>query len=1142
MLSSDRNVNSKKKLTEVLAQVNLKDDTLSALGVLEAALAEDTSLHVFLGDEKNTSPVRKQVHDTYTALIEKTVSELTSLSRHLYVNIVRAPEAFEIQVSDEEIIKASGVTVTVDPKASDAEKTKIYTAALSPIDPKERQKIREKLYFKKLGALLKSLNDNDTAVINSINTLSAIVIRDILHKKSHVESTLAIERWIAILKRCFDLGDIHTAMVLFGALHCPEVQKLKTTLSGLSAQAKEIFASMEASFIKPAFVFATMKSRKPGEYIPVYFQFKNSLAIIEEARSTELTKVDEMLGDLKTTMQAQKKLDTLHNDTKLTHLQTTVLKGDAYTENEGKQHIERLEPKGSQLTPCTFFTHPGLKHFTIPHGSSVQITASAAAAPVDNARLERNRKAAADMISAVEKKIRKILEENKAGKRTNELQDLLTVLRKEKNPDEQTRNLTVLAAEIEKLIAEFDRNRAKITELVARLKKISEELTPKRGVVGSVLSRITNPKQVELQTLVNKFLKIYEDENLHGQIKTLLEWKAKEENPLLSSDRSFSSISSISNSGSTISVAGSATGTSTPDTSRSSTPSLPMSPASARPRPKSVMIRENIDHGQPTTSNIAASESRIAVAAPVPVAGKTAPSINHGQPTTANVLESQTVAAVTAAGKPAPSSEDRQKAKETSAAKSSPRKSGKDDKEKEHKHRHSHRRHLSLSATDSKKLEQTKSLLAAAASDADKKLKVKPLDLSSPKAAVGKNTVVAAPLTESRSKVKPLELSAGKPAADKEKSARTDGGSSRYGSVRESSSKRRSLSSLDFQALNKKDKPESQQSGTERRLKRLSVDLSARQKVGEHETVASARQTGSLRKPVTIRRGNSVLDLKHSTIRADKPATQVEKNKGPVPGSKSTTSVATPAVSLTPAVSAAPVSTAAGNKESSAVSSRAPMERNISVSQIRASFAAKIKEIEEDVARSHTGITPRTPTDRTGTPTNRNVTPTRINASTTPTRPRGSSSAREQLAPLTAVPRHSSAMDRKSLTLRIPKTLSAGEPSRHLTPGRTDSQLHIESSPRPAKPASHVQPHAPTPSRNNSLRNVGMFGAAHLPVTGSPRANGSSPRQAGSTTRPLTPLKRVNSRLKNSSTTVPTAADNGNGNNVTDPKPEVPKL
>lgn len=78
-----------------------------------------------------------------------------------------------------------------------------------------------------------------TAMTNQFNQLCLYVQQDILKYQSIDARTMAMERWLLVMEKCFALYDYHTLFAIFSAFEEPCIFRLNSTKMGLSEKGKQ---------------------------------------------------------------------------------------------------------------------------------------------------------------------------------------------------------------------------------------------------------------------------------------------------------------------------------------------------------------------------------------------------------------------------------------------------------------------------------------------------------------------------------------------------------------------------------------------------------------------------------------------------------------------------------------------------------------------------------------------------------------------------------------------------------------------------------------------------------------------------------------------------------------------------------------
>lgn len=88
--------------------------------------------------------------------------------------------------------------------------------------------------------------------VYAIENTTWFVVEQILSQSSvdRDRCTLALEFWIAVMKRSFDMGDYQAAVAIFGALNEPSITRLKSAYAGVSPQAMLILNKIEEMITK----------------------------------------------------------------------------------------------------------------------------------------------------------------------------------------------------------------------------------------------------------------------------------------------------------------------------------------------------------------------------------------------------------------------------------------------------------------------------------------------------------------------------------------------------------------------------------------------------------------------------------------------------------------------------------------------------------------------------------------------------------------------------------------------------------------------------------------------------------------------------------------------------------------------------
>lgn len=87
---------------------------------------------------------------------------------------------------------------------------------------------------------------------NFTDQLALEAAKDLLSKETKDERTIAMERWIAIMRRQFNRRDYQTANAILSALNFDSISRLNSTKEGLTPEAKQLKAEIESLMAKQA--------------------------------------------------------------------------------------------------------------------------------------------------------------------------------------------------------------------------------------------------------------------------------------------------------------------------------------------------------------------------------------------------------------------------------------------------------------------------------------------------------------------------------------------------------------------------------------------------------------------------------------------------------------------------------------------------------------------------------------------------------------------------------------------------------------------------------------------------------------------------------------------------------------------------
>lgn len=124
-----------------------------------------------------------------------------------------------------------------------------------------------------------------------VNMISYTVIDEILSARDCDKRTIIAERWIAVMLRSLEIGDIVAAFSIFSALESDSISRLKIDLS-LSEQARQLLLAMIVNkinvLVSPIFMDKLIASRK-DLLIPHHGHYKTMLLSYNES----LDKIDD---------------------------------------------------------------------------------------------------------------------------------------------------------------------------------------------------------------------------------------------------------------------------------------------------------------------------------------------------------------------------------------------------------------------------------------------------------------------------------------------------------------------------------------------------------------------------------------------------------------------------------------------------------------------------------------------------------------------------------------------------------------------------------------------------------------------------------------------------------------------------------
>lgn len=125
-------------------------------------------------------------------------------------------------------------------------------------------------------------------VADAMEYLKWQVVIQILQKQNRDARALVMERWIAILKRCFEAGDYATATNLVSTLNSASLVQLDI-LNDLSPEAQNIIKQVEK--LTHFFHYAELIKHADKDVIPLFAHYKRCISQIMEGNDTRQSQV-----------------------------------------------------------------------------------------------------------------------------------------------------------------------------------------------------------------------------------------------------------------------------------------------------------------------------------------------------------------------------------------------------------------------------------------------------------------------------------------------------------------------------------------------------------------------------------------------------------------------------------------------------------------------------------------------------------------------------------------------------------------------------------------------------------------------------------------------------------------------------------
>lgn len=242
-----------------------------------------------------------------------------------------------------------------------------------------------------------------TQMINAFESLSAMIIYDILNHDELSERVIAMTNWITIMQNCFDAGDFYTTKVINTALNALPILKLTNTRANLSHQAKSILTTMTELVEKPAAMYSTMTKPRGNATIPFYIEYKNMFGGLKELdkdkAAVQKTKLSAELSNIQT---IQKPLNTIHTRDALSAFQLAIINGSKLNQEEALIRVEQIEPKNIINANTVNLIPTRLTQLLIPEVSPLLI---AEQARIDQTKKQKNIETIYGFISTYERKI-----------------------------------------------------------------------------------------------------------------------------------------------------------------------------------------------------------------------------------------------------------------------------------------------------------------------------------------------------------------------------------------------------------------------------------------------------------------------------------------------------------------------------------------------------------------------------------------------------------------------------------------------------------------------------------------------------------------------------------------------------------------
>lgn len=129
--------------------------------------------------------------------------------------------------------------------------------------------------------------DTRAQYIAAFNLLKDKICMDILSTASTKQQTLALERWVGVMDRCYQLGDHNGCVSILSALNNFNIDRLKHLFTGLSSEAQETIKKYQETFPMGNLYLSRVLPQEQKRNIPIIPNIANHSAALESGKENE---------------------------------------------------------------------------------------------------------------------------------------------------------------------------------------------------------------------------------------------------------------------------------------------------------------------------------------------------------------------------------------------------------------------------------------------------------------------------------------------------------------------------------------------------------------------------------------------------------------------------------------------------------------------------------------------------------------------------------------------------------------------------------------------------------------------------------------------------------------------------------------